>query len=855
MINIIAGLLGRAAVTEAVTGAGAAATTASKGLSRLAIANSLKSGFGKKGKGDAASIQELVAMFDRANKSGSTEVRRIAPSGFAEQWFSRVRGQSESNSKFQPPRVNPNDDWVVGVNAIAQTLTQNLNIVQTNVDRLKSDLTSNMAELRQGQKRVESRISLLENKVDGIGLDLKRGSGEGVGSGPSPIKETWLDKLRTAGQLAGAGGAVAATRNFWQVPLSLGAAGLGEGLFGGGGGGGGRVSGGGSGGTDSGDGKANTPPAFDPMSAPDSDAGSAAAGNSKYTTQDGKEIPAGPAIDRSGFLKELEDPATIRAFAGRMKSEVGNQGREAQVAWAETTFNRAAARGKSLRQTVTGSYFPTNNPGESDNPKFHGIIKEVAERGTNITFGATGNASGNVGFGSGKAVMQPDGSYKAPNQTASFGGERFGLEKADQKWKPKYLQPNQDTKSAFKSSSVDQIPEDDSKKTTPPPKPSDEVQKQRPNHYGGLLEMDGIKYRYGTGSRTTANADMQRGSMPYGTFDIKPGLHVAGQNPKFVGNSFYVKDMFDPKWGTGRSGMLLHSASDLDKLYTAGCIGIDPKQWPQFKAHMLEVMKKNGGKLQITIQPDGNAFIGPPGSGGGAKNISVGDFIKKFEEDKATQVNADTKDIGFSQASVDAMKSYGEETKKNPLLKSASGFKETKDYKEWLTKGVEKQLKTPELPTLSSLNKSLSSPTIGQIEVPRQSAAPIKMSSPTEMPDSSIDMSAPQKVEPQKTTNQNNPFPEQGPQQVEAATPSEPPGETPVLSPQPQSAVTQSSGSGGPSQTETAPAPNSGGGGGELVPRAGKTSHDPEYSAGDSANPGGSGRGSKATDDCNFCNI
>ena len=167
-----------------------------------------------------------------------------------------------------------------------------------------------------------------------------------------------------------------------------------------------------------------------------------------------EEPSQGRAIDRSQFFDELKDMNTIRAFAGRMASEVGSQGKDAQVAWAETTYNRAAARKKTLLQTVTGSYFPTNDPGSSDNKVFHQIIREVAEKGTNTTNGATGNASGMVGFGQGKTVKKDDGSVWAPGQTAQFGGERFGIEGPDKNWTPKYL----DEKIASSSTSNTKTP-------------------------------------------------------------------------------------------------------------------------------------------------------------------------------------------------------------------------------------------------------------------------------------------------------------------------------------------------------------------------------------------------------------
>jgi len=144
-------------------------------------------------------------------------------------------------------------------------------------------------------------------------------------------------------------------------------------------------------------------------------------------------------IDRSAFFEQLKDPHTMRAFAGRMRSEVGGQGRNSYIAWAETTFNRAAARKQTLLRVVTGNYFPTHDPGSSNNKEFHDVIREVAYQGTNITNGATGNGSSMVGFGNGPARRLKDGSIWAPGQTAAYGGERFGLEAPDKNWKPKYI--------------------------------------------------------------------------------------------------------------------------------------------------------------------------------------------------------------------------------------------------------------------------------------------------------------------------------------------------------------------------------------------------------------------------------
>jgi hypothetical protein len=41
-----------------------------------------------------------------------------------------------------------------------------------------------------------------------------------------------------------------------------------------------------------------------------------------------------------------------------MHNEVGSQGDEAQRAFIESVFNRAASRGQTLDRTMSGSYYP-----------------------------------------------------------------------------------------------------------------------------------------------------------------------------------------------------------------------------------------------------------------------------------------------------------------------------------------------------------------------------------------------------------------------------------------------------------------------------------------------------------------
>jgi hypothetical protein len=163
--------------------------------------------------------------------------------------------------------------------------------------------------------------------------------------------------------------------------------------------------------------------------------------------------PAGPAIDfqpheaapgidfqpppgdpglaqiRASYAHELNDPELIGRVYSLTHREVGSQGPEAQQAFLETVFNRAAARGKTLRETVSDPhYYPgvslrpaSLSPEEFD--RYQQLALNVAQGGSNISGYATGNASGRVGFAGGP-------------QTFRAGGERFGIEGPDRHWVP-----------------------------------------------------------------------------------------------------------------------------------------------------------------------------------------------------------------------------------------------------------------------------------------------------------------------------------------------------------------------------------------------------------------------------------
>jgi hypothetical protein len=145
------------------------------------------------------------------------------------------------------------------------------------------------------------------------------------------------------------------------------------------------------------------------------------------------------SIDRSSFDDQLKDPKVRNALVARVNIEVGSQGARSQQMMIESILNRASSRKLSIMQAVNNhdGYYP-----QKDNDKWkqqaqtaqrndlHGLVDVVHKQGSDISKGATGNASGSVGVG---------------RPTAEAGGERYGRERSDAKWNPTYR--NSDTAS------------------------------------------------------------------------------------------------------------------------------------------------------------------------------------------------------------------------------------------------------------------------------------------------------------------------------------------------------------------------------------------------------------------------
>jgi len=133
---------------------------------------------------------------------------------------------------------------------------------------------------------------------------------------------------------------------------------------------------------------------------------------------------------RQRFGNELENPEIHRLLAASTAAEVGGQGPEAEQYYIESVFNRAAARNRSLRQTVRDSeYYPPttiNRLDDSIQPAKQAQIDKIIASimaGANESNFATGNESGQVHSG-GAPVTRDLGPHK----------ERFVQEIPDRRW-------------------------------------------------------------------------------------------------------------------------------------------------------------------------------------------------------------------------------------------------------------------------------------------------------------------------------------------------------------------------------------------------------------------------------------
>lgn len=122
------------------------------------------------------------------------------------------------------------------------------------------------------------------------------------------------------------------------------------------------------------------------------------------------------------------------------------------------------------------------------------------------------------------------------------------------------------------------------------------------------------------GTYKAATGGWGKGALPYGQHTLSwqgTGSRITG----YYGGQIPAKDardtwnvgqdgapinLRDPTKG-GRSEIQIHagigSAADIDKLYSEGCLVVPKDQWPQFRAHLMQLTKENGGKLYLSFKP------------------------------------------------------------------------------------------------------------------------------------------------------------------------------------------------------------------------------------------------------------
>ena len=329
-------------------------------------------------------------------------------------------------------------------------------------------------------------------------------------------------------------------------------------------------------------------------------------------------------IDRSRFAAELRDPEVKRLFIQMMQAEVGHQGEKSIRNFTETVFNRAVYENKSLRELLSSrTYFQPHRNGRFDvagrELKDEKILKrntdilDYVQKGSNHTKGAAHNFDVNA-ITKDRLVSEYDAD---PNSIVEEGGEysyrkRFARERVENLPRFKEEVPasiNKDEqkkeKTPLSQSEIDELIKN--KGVAPvisDPEQLAKLNMERPDYYQGHIYIEGVKYPVGSGKPG------EKQSMPYGTFNIRPGTHKNSRYRSFQNNSFYVEDMLDVKLGRKRVGMLIHKQTHLDQLYSAGCFAVDRKHWPKFKAHLLDYMKRVG-PIAITVDKNNIAYISP----------------------------------------------------------------------------------------------------------------------------------------------------------------------------------------------------------------------------------------------------
>ena len=133
-----------------------------------------------------------------------------------------------------------------------------------------------------------------------------------------------------------------------------------------------------------------------------------------------------------------------------------------------------------------------------------------------------------------------------------------------------------------------------------------EQQRGRPYQYDGTIDIDGSSYKYRSGGGRTPSA-------PYGTFELTPDVPGGDVWRYLRGKEGAINlekgTIWDPLYNRNRSGIYIHhNLSNKELEATAGCLGINKRDWPKFLAQVRAKIAKEGPQV-ITIEPGGHATI------------------------------------------------------------------------------------------------------------------------------------------------------------------------------------------------------------------------------------------------------